>query len=60
MAVFETRATANNISLLNISGYRSVFKNRPGGRGGGVPLFIHYGFTYAELDDFNVYNNSNF
>ena len=58
IAVSETWATANNISLINISGYHSAFINRPGTRGG-VVLFIHDDFAYSERDDCNVYINFN-
>ena len=36
IAVSETWASNDNMSLLNIPGYNSTFKNRTSGRGGGV------------------------
>ena len=50
----------NIVSLINMSWYKSVFKIRPGGRSGGVALFIQDVFTYSEGDDLNVYNTFNF
>ena len=38
IAVSETWASNNNMSLLNIPGYNSTFKNRTSGRGGGVQI----------------------
>ena len=48
------------MSLLNIPGYKSTFKNRISGRGGGVALFLRNCFKYTVCDDLSAFNNDYF
>ena len=52
IAVSETWASNDNMSLLNIPGYSSSFKSRTSGRVGGVALFVR--------NCWSIFNNANF
>ena len=60
IAVSETRASNDCVSLLNIPGYYSTFKNRFSGGGAGVALFVRNCFKFTIHDDLSVINNDNF
>ena len=60
IAISETWANNDSMSLLNISGYNSTFKNRTSGRGGGVALFVSNCFKFTVRDDLSVFNNDYF
>ena len=60
IAISETWTNNDNMSLLNIPGYNSTFKNRISGRGGGVALFVRNCFKFIVRDDLSVFNNNNF
>ena len=47
IAILDTWASNDNMSLLNIPGYNSTFKNRTSGRGGGVALFVCNCFKFT-------------
>ena len=48
------------MSLLNIPGYNSTFKNRTSERGGGVALFVRNCFKFTVRDDLSAFNNDYF
>ena len=60
IAVSETGTSTDNMSLLNIPGYSSTFKNRTSGRGGVVTLFARNCFKFTVRDDLSDFNNDYF
>ena len=60
MAISKTWANNDGMSLLNIPGYNSTFKNRTSGRGGGVALFVRNCFKVTVRDDLSAFNNDYF
>ena len=60
IAISETWANNDNMSLLNIPGYNSTFKNRTSGRSGGVALFVRNCFKFTVHDDLSEFNNDYF
>ena len=57
IAVSETWASNDNMSLLIIPGYNSTFKNRTSGRGGCVALFVRNCFKFTVGNDMSAFNN---
>ena len=60
IAVSETWANNDNMSLLSVPGHNSIFKNRTSRRGDGVALFVLNCFKFSVRDDLSVFNNDNF
>ena len=60
IAISETWANNDSLSLLNIPGYKSTLKNLTSGRGSGVALFIRNCFKFTVRDDFSAFNNDYF
>ena len=60
IAISETWANNDSMSLLNIPGYNSTFKSRTSGRGDGVALFVRNCFKFTVCDDLSALNNDYF
>ena len=60
IALSETWTNENNQSLFPIPGYKCLFKNRIGGRGGGVALYVFDFINFYKRADLNAYANVNF
>ena len=60
IAISETWANNDSMSLLHIPGYNSTFKNRTSGRDGSVALFVRNCFKFTVRDDLSEFNNDYF
>ena len=60
IAVSETWATADSETLLLLSGYVGISKNRPKSRKGGVAVFVRDSISFSKRLDLDIYDNEDF